>query len=70
MLKEPNSWSADGKTLVFDQSDAKTAWQLYLLPVDGEHKPVPYLRTPMVEIRGVGIKVGNRILVAGVEIYL
>jgi hypothetical protein len=49
VLKYPTAWSPDGKYLVFSQNDAATGWDLWLLPMDGDRKPVPYLRTPFDE---------------------
>jgi Tol biopolymer transport system component len=45
----PHDWSRDGKFLVFSQTDQKTATDLWLLPMDGASKPIPYLRTPYDE---------------------
>jgi serine/threonine protein kinase/Tol biopolymer transport system component len=49
----PHDWSRDGKVLVFSQTDQKTATDLWLLPMDGTSKPMPYLRTPFDETGGV-----------------
>jgi len=49
MFKAPDSWSTDGKTVVFEQPDEQTAWDIYVLSVDGDRKPVPILRTPASE---------------------
>jgi Tol biopolymer transport system component len=46
----PHDWSSDGKLLVFSQTDPKTATDLWLLPMAGPFKPIPYLRTPYDEI--------------------
>jgi Tol biopolymer transport system component len=51
-LKIPASWSPDGKFLVFSQNDEATGWDLWLLPLQGDRKPVPYLRTSFNEISG------------------
>jgi len=40
-------WSRDGKFVVFGQADQKSSKrQLWLLPMDGDHKPVPYIQAP------------------------
>ena len=39
-----------GEYLVFAQNDEATGWDLWLLPLEGDRKPVPYLRTPFNEI--------------------
>jgi Tol biopolymer transport system component len=45
----PQDWSGDGKWIVYEQTDAKTKFDLWLLPLGGDRKPVPYLRTPFNE---------------------
>jgi len=44
-FNEVNSWSPDGRFLVVEQADPVTGWDLWLLPLEGERQPVPYLRT-------------------------
>jgi Tol biopolymer transport system component len=53
LFKEPNSWSADGKTIIFERPDPKTGWDLFLLPADGNGPPVPFLQAPGLERLGV-----------------
>jgi serine/threonine protein kinase/Tol biopolymer transport system component len=53
LFKEPSSWSADGKTIVFEQPDPKTGWDLYLVSADGASPPVPFLRSSRLERFGV-----------------
>jgi serine/threonine-protein kinase len=36
--------------LVFQQADPVTRWDLWLLPMEGERKPMPYLRTRFGEV--------------------
>jgi len=45
----PQDWSPDGKWLVFQQPGQKTAIDLWLLPLEGDRKPIPYLQTPFRE---------------------
>src|SRR5262245_8810958 len=45
----PQSVSPDGTRLIFRQSDPKTAIDLYTLPLSGEHRPSPLIRTPFAE---------------------
>jgi Tol biopolymer transport system component len=49
VFKTPAVWSPDGRYLVFAQNDEATGWDLWLLPMQGDRKPVPYLRTPFNE---------------------
>jgi Tol biopolymer transport system component len=48
-LKMPEAWSPDGKYLVYGENGPATGWDVWLLPLQGERKPVPYLRTPFNE---------------------
>ena len=48
-FKDVRSWSPDGKWIVFEQGDPKTSVDLWMLPMDGERTPKPYLRTPASE---------------------
>jgi Tol biopolymer transport system component len=50
VFKYPVAWSPDGKYLVFSQNDEATGWDLWLFPLEGDRKPVPYLCTPFDEI--------------------
>jgi eukaryotic-like serine/threonine-protein kinase len=46
----PDDMSYDGKWIVYEQPGQKTANDLWLLPLDGDRKPVPYLQTPFDEM--------------------
>jgi Tol biopolymer transport system component len=48
----PTDWSRDGKFLVYQTSGAQTRADLWLLPLDGDRKPKPYLQTPFDEVAG------------------
>jgi tricorn protease-like protein len=52
LFKNLSQWTADGRYLVFFQPDAATGWDLWLLPVEGDRKPVPFLRSRFNEYAG------------------
>jgi dipeptidyl aminopeptidase/acylaminoacyl peptidase len=49
VFKAPAAWTPDGRHLIFTQNDEATGADLWLLPLDGDRKPVAYLRTPFNE---------------------
>jgi len=53
LFKEPTSWSADGKTIVFEQPDPKTGWDLFLVSADGTGQTKPFFRAAGLERQGV-----------------
>jgi len=46
----PDDWSPDGKLLVYEQTGQNTAVDLWLVPLSGDRKPVPYLQTRFNEM--------------------
>jgi Tol biopolymer transport system component len=51
--KAPTSWSPDGKFVMYDSfDDRKTRNDIWVLPVEGEPKPVPFLKTAFNEYNG------------------
>jgi serine/threonine protein kinase len=48
----PVHWSRDGRFLFFDRVDTKTGFDIWVLPLEGERKPVPFLRTEFSEVGG------------------
>jgi Tol biopolymer transport system component len=46
----PSDWSPDGKFLVYQQEEAKTGADLWLLPLGGDRRPILYLRTVFNEV--------------------
>jgi serine/threonine protein kinase len=42
-------WSPDGKILVFRETGVRTSTDLWLLPLEGDRKPISYLQTPATE---------------------
>jgi len=47
--KTPLDWSRDGRFLLFTQRGKTTGSDLWVLPMQGDHKPIPYLVTPAYE---------------------
>jgi eukaryotic-like serine/threonine-protein kinase len=47
--KEPDSWSRDGRFLIYDSTDPKTSTDMWALPLEGDRKPIPLLRTQFQE---------------------
>ena len=50
--KSTNSWSPDGRFLLYRSSDPKTLSDLWVLPLDGDRKPFAFLSTPFDERTG------------------
>jgi Tol biopolymer transport system component len=44
-----DQWSPDGRYLLFEQPDAVTGYDVWLLPVEGERKPAPILKSRFAE---------------------
>ncbi len=47
--KWPSDWSRDGQYIAFTSANLKTKLDLWVLPVVGERKPIPFLQTPFNE---------------------
>jgi serine/threonine-protein kinase len=45
----PESWSADGKALLFGEWNATDQGDIWILPLEGERKETPFLQTPFSE---------------------
>jgi Tol biopolymer transport system component len=50
--KGADDWSRDGRVLVFEDYDPQTRSDLWWAPLDGDRKPVPYLRSGYNESHG------------------
>jgi Tol biopolymer transport system component len=50
--KFPDDWSRDGKFILYESSDPKTKQDLWVLPMFGDRKPMPYLQTEFSEAQG------------------
>jgi Tol biopolymer transport system component len=43
--KYPDDWSLDGRFILYESVDPKTQFDLWVLPMSGDQKPMPYLQT-------------------------
>src|SRR5262249_3281535 len=50
--KIPNDWSSDGRFVLFRSNDPQTGYDLWVLPISGDKKPFPFLKTPFEERDG------------------
>jgi hypothetical protein len=48
----PTDWSSDGRWIVYHQQGDATGMDLWLMPLDGDRKPTPFLHTPAHEMNG------------------
>jgi len=48
-----SSWSPDGNLLAFSESDPTSGWDIWILPIEGERKPQPFLQSPFDESAAV-----------------
>jgi Tol biopolymer transport system component len=45
----PHDWSRDGRFLVYTDNNPKTRNDIWILPMDGDRKPIPFLKTSFEE---------------------
>jgi len=57
--KMPTDWSPDGRFILYRSPDLRTGFDLWILPMDGDRKPFPFLRTPFEERDGQFSPDGN-----------
>lgn len=50
--KIPEGWSPDGRFLVYDEFDPKTQVDIWIVPLEGDRKPFPFLKTEFNEHSG------------------
>ncbi len=50
--KHVTDWSPDGRFIAYENQDPKTGADLWLLPLFGDRKPIPFLRTDFSEGQG------------------
>jgi len=48
-MQSPGSWSPDGKVLAFSDDDPTSGWDIWVLKLEDERKPQPFLQTPFNE---------------------
>lgn len=51
-MKHPNHWSLDGRYLLYDEHTAENQEDLWIVPMTGDRKPIPFLATPADETDG------------------
>jgi eukaryotic-like serine/threonine-protein kinase len=42
-------WSRDGRYILYQEQNPKTGWDLWVLPLEGDRKPIQFLATPFNE---------------------
>ncbi len=50
--KFPDSWSPDGRFILYTISGGPTASDLFVLPLTGDRRPVPFEKTQFIELTG------------------
>jgi dipeptidyl aminopeptidase/acylaminoacyl peptidase len=50
--KLPYDWSPDGRFLLYRDIDSKLGWDLWVMPMDGDRKPFPVVKTEFEERDG------------------
>lgn len=48
-VKHPNDWSADGRFIIYDDHHPTARQDLWVIPLAGDRKPIPFLTTPADE---------------------
>jgi dipeptidyl aminopeptidase/acylaminoacyl peptidase len=52
-LKLPTDWSRDDRFILYEDADSNTnRSDLWVLPLSGDRKPMPFLQTPFAELQG------------------
>ena len=46
---QASDWSRDGRFILYATNDPKTNWDLWVLPMTGDRKPIPFLQTGFSE---------------------
>ncbi len=61
LFKNPGQWTPDGKYVTFEQPDPETAWDIWRVPLAGDRKPEPVVRTAANEHGGWVSPDGRRV---------
>ncbi|HSB09430.1 MAG TPA: protein kinase [Blastocatellia bacterium] len=48
----PTDWSSDGRYILYREMDPDTKADLWILPVEGDRKPIPFQHGPFTELQG------------------
>jgi eukaryotic-like serine/threonine-protein kinase len=48
-FQQPTDWSSDGRFIVYRENDPRIGGDLWMLPLFGDRKPFPFVRTPFNE---------------------
>jgi hypothetical protein len=51
-FRRVSGWTPDGKALIIERQDSQTRWDVWVLPLEGDRQPRPYVRKPSNEWRG------------------
>jgi Tol biopolymer transport system component len=51
-VKNPTSWSTDGRFLLFNRTFPKTKTDLWVLPLFGDRKPFPFVQSEFIDRNG------------------
>jgi len=49
-MQAATDWSPDGRFILYADRNPDTNWDLWILPLEGERKPIPFLRTRFREM--------------------
>jgi Tol biopolymer transport system component len=51
-MKIPTDWSRDGRFILYESNSPKTKFDIWVLPLAGDRKPIPFLQTEFDERHG------------------
>ena len=65
--KIPFDWSRDGRFIIYGVIDPKTGWDLWVLPLDGDRTPIPFLQSDVDERQAQFSPNGKWVAYASIE---